>query len=184
MYSFSSFFFDADSGHKNKNISEDLLRVPIGPEIRNTRIRDEGLSKKEVAVRRGFTLLELMIVIIIIGTLATLGVMQYAGAIEKARGAEAKQCAGAMRSQCAAYYMEDGDGARCLIANIGVGVPTACATTHFFSYAVTSAANGFVMTGTRCTASGKSPQGATAGTLILTTDFSAGTDVWSGTGGY
>ena len=56
-------------------------------------------------MKRGFTLLELMVVIIILGVLATLGVMQYQAAIEKSRGAEARQVIGQLRSQCAAYYM-------------------------------------------------------------------------------
>ena len=39
---------------------------------------------------RGFTLLELIMVIIIIGILATLGFAQYGAMIEKSRGGEAR----------------------------------------------------------------------------------------------
>ena len=69
---------------------------------------------------RGFTLLELMIVIIIVGVLATLGVMQYQAAIEKSRGAEARQILGQLRSQCAGYYMEDSNGSDCTAGNLRI----------------------------------------------------------------
>ncbi|MBU0504178.1 MAG: prepilin-type N-terminal cleavage/methylation domain-containing protein, partial [Candidatus Omnitrophica bacterium] len=49
-------------------------------------------------MKRGFTLLELMIVIIIVGVLATLGITQYQTAIERARGAEARQVISQLRS--------------------------------------------------------------------------------------
>ena len=140
-------------------------------------------------MKAGFTLLELMIVVIIIGVLATLGVLQYQGAIEKARGAEAKQILGQMRSMCAAIYMGEGSANNCSATNLRVGtaagwIPSSCATTHYFSYAAAPGASSLTSTATRCTASGKSPQGASAGTLILDTNFSTGTDSWSGTGGY
>lgn len=45
-------------------------------------------------MKKGFTLLELIIVIIIIGILATLGLTQYARMVERGRGAEARQLLG------------------------------------------------------------------------------------------
>ena len=141
-------------------------------------------------MRRGFTLLELMVVIIIIGVLATLGVMQYQAAIEKSRGAEARQILGQLRSQCAAIYMgEGGDATNCTTGNLRIGtatdmIPSACRSTNYFSYAVTPATTGLTSTATRCTASGKTPQGSTAETLSLTTNFGTGADTWASTGGY
>ncbi|MBU0549165.1 MAG: type II secretion system GspH family protein, partial [Candidatus Omnitrophica bacterium] len=69
---------------------------------------------------KGFTLLELMIVIIILGVLATLGVMQYQAAIEKSRGAEARQVIGQLRSHCAALYMANGNTTGCTVGNLGI----------------------------------------------------------------
>ena len=148
-------------------------------------------------MRRGFTLLELMIVIIILGVLATLGVMQYQAAIEKSRGAEARQIIGQLRSQCAAQYMNDPTGAgtsACDDANMGIGIdipgpaePGDCAGTHFFAYDSQEGAVGgsaVAWVASRCSANGKAPQHTGGGTLTLTTDFAAGTDVWSTTGGY
>jgi prepilin-type N-terminal cleavage/methylation domain-containing protein len=40
--------------------------------------------------KKGFTLLELIVVIVIIGVLATLGLTQYASMVERGRSAEAK----------------------------------------------------------------------------------------------
>lgn len=145
-------------------------------------------------MKKGFTLLELMVVIIIIGVLATLGVMQYQSAIERARGAEARQVIGQLRTQCAAYYMQDPAGVGtgdCNDDNLGIGteIPgpgTAnCGGTHFFAYSSSPAApDGVVLTADRCTSGGKNPDRATGGQLTLTIDYALGTDVWTTTAGY
>jgi prepilin-type N-terminal cleavage/methylation domain-containing protein len=152
-------------------------------------------------MRKGFTLLELMIVIIIIGVLATVGIMQYTATIEKSRGAEARQVIGGLRTACAAIYMQDPavQGTQdCTAANLRIltpaaadGVPGTCNVqrTNYFSYAVVPGAaagdDTVVFTATRCTGGlGKLPSASAANTLTLTTDFGAGTDQWASTGGY
>jgi len=127
-------------------------------------------------MKAGFTLLELIVVIIIIGILATLGFTQYAQVIEKGRTAEAKALLGEIRTAEVAYNLENGTyGA---IGNVPVGAPTACTSTHYFSYA--AAANQNLATATRCSASGKAPNVGTAYSITVNYD----TGAWSGTAGY
>lgn len=141
-------------------------------------------------MKKGFTLLELVIVLIIIGVLATIAIGQYGRMVERSRGAEARSVLGAIRKNAAIYYMGHGDSfTGAVSADFGVGaapmVPAACGLSHWFMYTVPTPAAGvkiLVSTATRCTAGGKDPNLTTAGrTLILTTDFSSNTDVWSGT---
>lgn len=142
--------------------------------------------------KKGFTLLELIIVIIIIGVLATLGISQYTRMIERARGAEARAIIGAIRSNAAAIYMQNNnDCTTCNNVNLGIGTdypgPAAgnCATTHYFSYRVTAAAVGITVTATRCLAGGKTPNvTGTAGWITLTNNFGTGADVWTTSGAY
>jgi prepilin-type N-terminal cleavage/methylation domain-containing protein len=143
-------------------------------------------------MKRGFTLLEILIVIIIVAILATLGITQYMTTIERSRGAEIKQVFGHMRQMCAALYMEDGDTARCTDANLGLGAapqtpPTAtgCRTTHHFSYAVANNGAGTAtFTATRCAAGGKSNSN-NGNVPSLTVDYAAGgSDAWNNPFGY
>jgi len=143
-------------------------------------------------VKAGFTLIELMIVIIIIGVLATIGIVQYKATVEKSRGAEAKGVMGYLRGQCAAKYMETGDTSDCtttvlnLGSTLGTSIPTSsCLATNYFKYSVTAGTpDRMVFTATRCTTGGKTPQGKTAATVNLTTNYTAGTDTWSSSGNY
>jgi type IV pilus assembly protein PilE len=142
-------------------------------------------------MKKGFTLLELIVVIIILGVLAILGFTQYARMIEKSRGAEAKAILGDIRKLAAGYYLEFGNAASfasgASTAHLGTNadqIPSGCRVSHWFSYSVGSAATNVTGIATRCTASGKPPQAATAGTVMLTSVLSNGVDTWGGDGGY
>ena len=144
-------------------------------------------------MKQGFTLLELIVVIIIIGVLATLGLGQYMRMVEKSRGAEARAIIGAIRANAAAIYMQNSNScANCSAANLGIAAgadyPPACAATHYFSYAsaITAGNNGITVTATRCLTGGasKNPGSSYAGTIVLTNDFTTGQDTWSFTGVY
>jgi type IV pilus assembly protein PilE len=54
----------------------------------------------------GFTLLELLIVVLIIGILAAIGVPQFADSIEKAKGAEARAGLGHIQTAEKIYFAE------------------------------------------------------------------------------
>lgn len=126
-------------------------------------------------MRKGFTLIELIIVIIIVGILATIGMTQYTKVVEKGRASEARQILGSLRSAQNAYNLEYG-AYTTTVTDTGVDAPAACATTHYFSYACDAAGT---CTATRCTAGGKTPDFTVAYTKTLTV---AG--VFGGTAGY
>lgn len=142
-------------------------------------------------MRKGFTLLELIIVIIIIGILATMGFIQYSATVEKARGAEARATIGALRTQAMAKgyqfgtttTLTIGTGGGDSVINVGMVAGT-CTGAGFFSYGVDSACTGntCTFTATRCTSGGKSPDGPAAYTLTLAHTTSS--DGWTSTYGY
>ena len=130
-------------------------------------------------MKKGFTLLELIVVIIIVGILATLGFAQYTKTLEKGRSAEAKAILGNLRSAEAAYYEEYGVYSTD-VAAISINAPIGCTSTHYFNYTATSTlqASG-VGSALRCTTSGKTPN---AGTYTVNVTWMSG--VWGGTAGY
>jgi len=143
-------------------------------------------------MRKGFTLLELVVVIIIIGILATLGITQYARMIEKARGAEARAVAGIIRTLAAGYRMEQNTIVGVTAALLGIGTaadqnPSTCRASHYFAYTFAAATDPTItITATRCSGAnvGKPPQGPAADTLTLDSNLLTGADTWGGTGGY
>jgi len=125
--------------------------------------------------KRGFTLIELVVVIIIVGILATLGLTQYTKVVERGRSAEAKSILGSLRSAEVAYKLDHTTYAA--VADLPIEAPAACATTHFFSYSCATATG--LCTAARCTAGGKTPDVTT--TYNITLDI---TGTWGGTAGY
>ena len=127
-------------------------------------------------MKKGFTLLELIVVIIIVGILATLGFAQYTRMIEKGRTTEARSNLGVLRQRELAYYQENGAYAALGASDpLDTGLPggATCANTHYFRYTC-SGGNTDTCVATRCTSGGKTPQ-STAGAYTITIDFSAGT---------
>lgn len=59
--------------------------------------------------KTGFTLIELMVVILIVGILAAASVPLMTGRIEKAKWAEANAMAGTIKSAARVYYVENGE---------------------------------------------------------------------------
>ena len=121
-------------------------------------------------IKRAFTLIELIVVIIIVGILAAVGISQYSKTVEKGRGAEAMTGLGQIRKLAFAYYLENGTFTGMQNQYVGIGAssdqlpgptPDACRSSHWFSYRQWVASDGTYMLiwATRCIAGGKSPQG-------------------------
>ena len=122
------------------------------------------LSEKE----HGFTLIELIVVIIIVGILAAVGMSQYSRTVEKGRSVELRVGFGHMRKLAYGYYMENGSLTGMVAADVGVGpnqdsLPDSCRSSHYYYYWIQNVSSSMVQfAATRCTANGKSPQGASA----------------------
>lgn len=105
--------------------------------------------------KQGFTLLELLMVVVIIAILASIAVPQYLRTAERARMSEALQMLGSMRQSAIRFKTEVGTwapGGAAITANqLDVGSAAAdMSGTPAFTYAVNcGTANGIVMTATR-----------------------------------
>jgi prepilin-type N-terminal cleavage/methylation domain-containing protein len=114
------------------------------------------MNFKNNIAKNGFTLVELIIVVIIVGILASLGLTQYSSVVEKSRLAEAKVRVGVMRQLAYEYYLNNGGVSG--IQQADVGVNNSCTTSDFFRYNVWNDGSAWYdLQAYRCTSSGKSP---------------------------
>ncbi|MFA4854927.1 MAG: prepilin-type N-terminal cleavage/methylation domain-containing protein [Candidatus Omnitrophota bacterium] len=108
------------------------------------------------SLSRSFTLIELIVVIIIVGILAAVGISQYSLIVEKGRTAEAKVRIGTMRQLAYQYYLENKDMTN--IQDADVGVDYTCYSTDFYKYHTSpSSSSGVHLYAYRCTVDGKTP---------------------------
>lgn len=120
-------------------------------------------------MKRAFTLLEIIVVLIIIGIISTLGFTQYMRVIEKGRTVEAKSNLGTIRTMAVANYEENGVYPDQAYLGTVLGLPTAaCNTSYYFMYNISGGVGGTgTGTATRCTAGGKTPNIAAASAYSL-----------------
>jgi prepilin-type N-terminal cleavage/methylation domain-containing protein len=104
---------------------------------------------------RSFTLVELIIVVIIVGILASLGLTQYSLIVEKSRLAEAKIRLGNMRQIAYQYYLEHGSLDDIQDADLD---STPCVSTSYYQYRIFWKGSDWVSIGAqRCLSNGKAP---------------------------
>ncbi|TAN59423.1 prepilin-type N-terminal cleavage/methylation domain-containing protein [bacterium] len=81
---------------------------------------------------RGFTLLELMVVLIIVGILATLGASRYGRTVERSRQAEAISALGTLRGAQLRFAAENNGNCTSVITDLDVDV----AAPKYFTYSI------------------------------------------------
>ena len=75
--------------------------------------------------KRGFTLVELMVVVLIVGVLAAVAIPLLTGRIEKAKWSEANAGAGTIRTAVRTYFAEDATAAQAISGKLSVAATQA-----------------------------------------------------------
>jgi prepilin-type N-terminal cleavage/methylation domain-containing protein len=135
-----------------------------------------GSTPASKSSTKSFTLIELIIVVIIIGILASLGLNQYNLVVEKSRTAEAKVRIGVMRNIAYTYYLEHGTFVG--MSNVDVGVDYTCTSTDFYRYFVNNFGTFVELMAVRCTSDGKAPNASSEYQYYLSYYPDTGQSAW------
>lgn len=125
-------------------------------------------------MKKGFTLLELMIVVIIIGVLAAIAIPTYTGTVEKARAAEAIANMAGIKSALLIYEQEANTFENAALPTLTTpGNLTVETKGNLWEYAITAqAANTFTIRASR--------GGDITNDITMTYDKTDGTVTWDG----
>lgn len=132
-------------------------------------------------VQKGFTLIELMIVVAIIGILAAVAIPAYSNYTKKAKFQEVVQATQAVKTAIEVCASDEGAITNCTAGSLGVPADIASsgatvAVSGKYVRSVSTGANG-VITATAVGASGTATQGLNGETYILSPSFSTSTGV-------
>ena len=122
---------------------------------------------------RGFTLLELVVVIIILAVLAGMAVPRYLKTVNRSYGAEALSILGELRASASRYYARTGDYSNMTMADLDFD-PTQTTGAQHFTYDEPDdlSTTTFSFTATRSVGTGHTIKIDQAGTVTGTGDFS------------
>ncbi len=114
------------------------------------------MNTKKMNKKSGFTLLEIIIVIIIVGVLASLALPRFFATVEFSRSTEALSAMASVRQALERCYLQQsGTYANCNIGNLDVQDPSLSAGANFKSYAISNqGATGYTIIATRGTING------------------------------
>ena len=115
---------------------------------------EKGAIKMIRNKESGFTLLEVIIVIIIIGVLASLALPRFFSTVEYSRGTEAMNALATVRQSVERCYMMKSSYAACnVFGTLDVEDPATVPNAHF-TYGIVSAAQAYTVTASRNTIDG------------------------------
>ena len=126
------------------------------------------------SIRKGFTLVELMVVIVIIGILAALAIPRFLGATAKSKATEFKPVLKQIYTLEEAFRQESTTGAYGILQNVGWDIPglkgtvaTPTGSAAFFGYSLGKAPVGTAITDqTAAFLTGAAPATPAAGAVI------------------